>query len=1439
MSTARERMKAKLAGGAVPAPSAAVSSLSPGAADTVTNAIPTVNGRPASVAQAAIAAAPPLPAFTPPAPRESSATVSRGTVAPTAAVSEATRTDQPVSWKDMAERYVKKKAQELQSMQAERDLQRLASPLETTMGALTASSRGIAETANQAMHGRNPLWYEDAAGPHQPFYEGAQDSRKGWRHTLDQHLPEFSIDTPAIPLPFGQQLPPLHIGRDAAITAAGTGLDIVFDPMLASGVGGVTNAGKNYRAAELGRDAARMELGAALDYPEARAATDRIHRSMDQLSELRPQLEAEGTLPSRGRAALTFAGRTNPVLAQGKAVATAQRVVQKVGATRVVRGLSHLVQPAQERVPEEVKGRYFIAMAKAGVGRREAMRALSDLIDRHPQVFKEMGGDVRAFDDALSLALEHSVAPQFDNAIDHLTVAERAKYFEGDAGARERWVLVGRERARANLPRFLSRAEHSSLRESEAVQQRNAALTEQLSTPVEYSDQLAQKELSARERSELQRLVERRARRENSFLRPANEPQGVGVAGPVEPVPGVTPRVVDRTEQYAARVHATKSQLQKLEDEMYSRNQRGLELGDRTERRAALQERLTEQELSLSRERQRLSEVVPGTPGIPAADAPAIPGQNPWTPTGVLYADRASAKLDLADILTQPGKGSARIVERNGGFEIEIPTGSRPKPSGALANPNDERRISELQDLAVARAEKARAKSLAKARDGAQTAAQRVRALTVRAQSRADMQALDNSITTARRMFYRGASPEAARVFGDYARDLIPRLNARNAAMFTNTAREGVQLAELTDVQAYMMHATTPEAQEAMLEAAVERGEIQRGTTFREWSEKHAPQQTRKMRMTAVEANDLARQGKLGITGGRKVDQFFYTNPLIAQLYREQAGSAAQGYARFAREAAATYGRPVKLAPKGWRTVPNDIAGIGDQIAFEPEVADLLTRHYWALRDPWKITAAYDRMNQIWKTYTLGIYPNYHVRNEVSDLWNAHVLGGMDLKWVAPAMDELIGETEIARRIGRPKGSKTYTSKTGEQFVPGALRDEAESNGIIESSQWQQDIEQHVLRDLADTDGGGLPGAPAVRRVSRAVREAGAGETGARAVGSKVGAGLNAAQRQLTDNRAVAAATAIGNMREQAFRLALYMDRRMAGWSAEASAIWVRKHLIDYSQMSNFEKEGIKRVLPFYTFTRHNVPLQLEYLFAKPGAFSAVEHVRENAGGDEGMGMGQTPLPSFLNQGVPLRTGTSENGDPEFWRLEGMWPGADAMLPFSGDKMAQKGLSMVSPFIQEPIEQGTNIDWFKSMPGKPVQIEDYPGEEDSFLGVSIPNRWTHVLENMRPLGELNRLNPGNVFGTSTTPSAMGAVRKYPDLDQSQRWLNLALGRGYAINPAKNQYDHQRALEHAVRVLENEIATAERDGKTRKAEQARRQLEYLYAHPESITPDMAK
>ena len=50
----------------------------------------------------------------------------------------------------------------------------------------------------------------------------------------------------------------------------------------------------------------------------------------------------------------------------------------------------------------------------------------------------------------------------------------------------------------------------------------------------------------------------------------------------------------------------------------------------------------------------------------------------------------------------------------------------------------------------------------------------------------------------------------------------------------------------------------------------------------------------------------------------------------------------------------------------------------------------------------------------------------------------------------------------------------------------------------------------------------------------------------------------------------------------------------------DQAAIHVKKHLFDYDNLSKFEKEFMRRGIPFYTWTRKNLALQLQTLSTKP-----------------------------------------------------------------------------------------------------------------------------------------------------------------------------------------------------------------------------------------------
>lgn len=83
--------------------------------------------------------------------------------------------------------------------------------------------------------------------------------------------------------------------------------------------------------------------------------------------------------------------------------------------------------------------------------------------------------------------------------------------------------------------------------------------------------------------------------------------------------------------------------------------------------------------------------------------------------------------------------------------------------------------------------------------------------------------------------------------------------------------------------------------------------------------------------------------------------------------------------------------------------------------------------------------------------------------------------------------------------------------------------------------------------------------------------------------------------------------TYIRNVNQQVIedpaKLALFLHERQLGKSAEQASVTVRKVLFDYNELSPRERQ-IRDFVPFYTWTRKNIPLQLATLVENPSKIS-------------------------------------------------------------------------------------------------------------------------------------------------------------------------------------------------------------------------------------------
>jgi len=75
---------------------------------------------------------------------------------------------------------------------------------------------------------------------------------------------------------------------------------------------------------------------------------------------------------------------------------------------------------------------------------------------------------------------------------------------------------------------------------------------------------------------------------------------------------------------------------------------------------------------------------------------------------------------------------------------------------------------------------------------------------------------------------------------------------------------------------------------------------------------------------------------------------------------------------------------------------------------------------------------------------------------------------------------------------------------------------------------------------------------------------------------------------------------AFGMAIEDNSRIAVFLDQIAKGKSFKDASRSVRKYLFDYTELTDFEKKVMRRLWPFYTWSRKNIPLQIESLITQP-----------------------------------------------------------------------------------------------------------------------------------------------------------------------------------------------------------------------------------------------
>ncbi len=401
------------------------------------------------------------------------------------------------------------------------------------------------------------------------------------------------------------------------------------------------------------------------------------------------------------------------------------------------------------------------------------------------------------------------------------------------------------------------------------------------------------------------------------------------------------------------------------------------------------------------------------------------------------------------------------------------------------------------------------------------------------------------------------------------------------------------------------------------------------------------------------------------------------------------------------------------------------------------------------------------RYQGLWKAYQLAIFPSYHARNAVSNVWNNFLFGlgahPGDIKYYKRAF-------EIQKKMGLAVlgGSKG-------KFPAGLAPEEIElirnlRRGVI-GGEYSGEL-QNVL-DAANPfqNRNWLTRSPLIKG------------------GFNVG-------RDIEDNA----------------RIAHYLKATDGMKMSHLDAVRsVEKYLFNWrGGLTKFEDKYMRNFLvPFYGWTRFNLPLQMEMLAMQMGKFSSVSKLKSAYEKQWG---GPDPDTQFqadwFKEAFNVRVRYNQDtGSYEYFFLDQWLPAADVSKVLSLPLFRDTIIQLLSPGIKTvPIEILFNYDLFKKRKiseyeGETVPIH-LPGGKTVHLNASVE----HLLRQMRLVNEIDRF-----FDEST------------NLSSDARWQRIFVGRSYPYDPAQQENWWRFKLNTQIRELEGFYAKAIDHGDEKEAE----------------------
>lgn len=235
----------------------------------------------------------------------------------------------------------------------------------------------------------------------------------------------------------------------------------------------------------------------------------------------------------------------------------------------------------------------------------------------------------------------------------------------------------------------------------------------------------------------------------------------------------------------------------------------------------------------------------------------------------------------------------------------------------------------------------------------------------------------------------------------------------------------------------------------------------------------------------------------------------------------------------------------------------------------------------------------------------------------------------------------------------------------------------------------------------------------------------------------------------------------VGELQENYIRFSNFLHFKDQGYIPRIAARKAKELQFDYLDLTPFEWNVMRRIFPFYTWTRKNVPLQLTKIAEKPARAIRPLIALKQQEPDRPF-LQKITLPKWMKERLPVYVGESAE-----LLLEDFWPLADLTKFENIPEALQEVADQVTPFAKLPFEvfarttDGRLTGWGPIGTGDPTgvsiftwrPIETYPGKRVNIWGVDMPAKLAHTLKGIfRFVHEVEK-NPFAPLSERQSPTA--------------------------------------------------------------------------------------